>query len=231
MFAVARISAGRRRSGAHDATGRTPHHGAEGHLGRRAVAGAPVGPISAVGGDDRGVALVELADDDIVEAVLEGMRSAKAVVSADVLRRSDRGALVQFETTAPLLLIVTRRSGVPLELPVDLVDGEIRREVAASRERLSELGDTLSQFGVRFVVEAVHCGVDAAELLTDHQHRLLEAAVEHGYRDTPRGCTLTELAERLNIAKSTCSGTLHRAEEAVIKRFLADGPLDGDAAG
>jgi len=187
--------------------------------------------LVALGDDDSGVALVELADDDDVEAVLEGMQSAEAVVSVDVLRRGDRGALVQFETTTPLLLTVARRSGVPLELPVDPVDGEIRREVTASRERLSELGDTLSEFGVRFVVEAVHRDVDAAELLTDRQRRLLEAAVERGYCDTPRGCTLTELAERLGIAKSTRSGALHRAEGAVIKRFLADGPLDGDAAG
>jgi hypothetical protein len=42
-----------------------------------------------------------------------------------------------------------------------------------------------------------------------------------GYYDTPRDCPLTELADELEIAKSTCSGTLHRAEETIVKRFVA----------
>ena len=185
--------------------------------------------LAALGGDDRGVALVELtADDDTLEAVLDGIRSAEAVVSADVIRRDDCGALVRFETTMPLLLTIARRSGIPLELPVDLVDGEMCWEVTAPRERLSRLGDTLSEFGIQFTVDAVHRDIDAAELLTDCQRRLLEAAVEHGYYDTPRECTLTELAETLDIAKSTCSGTLHRAEGAVVKQFLADNSPDRD---
>jgi predicted DNA binding protein len=82
--------------------------------------------------------------------------------------------------------------------------------VTTTQDRLSTLGD---------------------QLLTERQQGLVRTAVDAGYYNTPRECTLTELAERLGIAKSTRSGALHRAEGAVIKRFLADGPLDGDAAG
>ena len=49
-------------------------------------------------------------------------------------------------------------------------------------------------------------------------------AVDHGYYDTPRACSLTELAEEVGIAKSTCSETLHRAEETMIKQFMEDLP-------
>lgn len=49
---------------------------------------------------------------------------------------------------------------------------------------------------------------------------LLREAVERGYYDTPRRVTLVELAEELDIAKSTCSEILHRVEEQVLKRFL-----------
>lgn len=41
----------------------------------------------------------------------------------------------------------------------------------------------------------------------------MNAVIERGYYDTPRRCTLTELADELDLAKSTCSERLHRAEE------------------
>jgi predicted DNA binding protein len=66
--------------------------------------------------------------------------------------------------------------------------------------------------------------VETPELLTDQQRRLLVTAVEEGYYDTPRECTLTELAEAVDLAKSTASVTLHRAEERVIKEFAAERP-------
>jgi predicted DNA binding protein len=54
---------------------------------------------------------------------------------------------------------------------------------------------------------------------------VLVQAVEQGYYDTPRGCTLTELSDELGLAKSTLSERLHRVEEKVVKEFLAG--LDG----
>jgi predicted DNA binding protein len=51
---------------------------------------------------------------------------------------------------------------------------------------------------------------------------VLLTAVECGYYDTPRECSLTELAGELGVAKSTCSETLHRIEEVVVKRFVRE---------
>ncbi|WP_396890915.1 helix-turn-helix domain-containing protein [Natronomonas sp.] len=49
---------------------------------------------------------------------------------------------------------------------------------------------------------------------------MLSTVADRGYYDTPRRCTQEDLADALGIAKSTCSETLHRAEEWVIKRFI-----------
>jgi len=59
-------------------------------------------------------------------------------------------------------------------------------------------------------------------LLTDRQRDLVVAAVQQGYYDTPRGSSLTELSDHLGMAKSTVSETLHRAEETVVKEFVAE---------
>ena len=79
-------------------------------------------------------------------------------------------------------------------------------------------------FGLGFEVEYVHERVDTEELLSERQREVLLAAVEGGYYDTPRGCSLTELAEKLGVAKSTCSETLHRVEEVIVKRFVRESP-------
>lgn len=40
----------------------------------------------------------------------------------------------------------------------------------------------------------------------------------------PRRCTLTELAEAVDIAKSTCSETLQRVERTIVREFADDLP-------
>jgi hypothetical protein len=59
-------------------------------------------------------------------------------------------------------------------------------------------------------------------VLTDTQRDLLLRAIEEGYYDTPRSCSLTELAERLGKARSTVSESLHRAEGKALKEFAAE---------
>jgi len=70
---------------------------------------------------------------------------------------------------------------------VEITGADIQ-SVAASIDRLSELGNQLEAFGIGFEVESIDRYVDPDRLLTDRQRRLLVAAVEHGYYDTPRDC-------------------------------------------
>ena len=178
-------------------------------------------------GGGSGVGLLEVTAEDPGD-VVDRMASYEDVTAVDTLSRGQRQALVQFETTSPLLLLPVQSSGVPLELPFDIVDGEATWEVTAPSDRLSALGDQLRAFGLRFSVEAVRQDVEPEQLLTDRQRRVMSAAVERGYYETPRRCTLTALADELGIAKSTCSEILHRAEGAVVTRFFAD--VVGEAA-
>ncbi|SNZ03870.1 Predicted DNA binding protein, contains HTH domain [Natronoarchaeum philippinense] len=179
--------------------------------------------LAAMPGESAGFGLVRITGDDLA-SVLEAMGDHEVLTSVDPLEGSDDRVLVQFETTRPLLLFSARESGVPIELPMDIRDGEASMEVTASRDRLSMLGEQLDAFGLPFEVELVRERVDSERLLTDRQRELLVEAVERGYYDTPRECSVTELAEAIGCAKSTCSETLHRAEERVIKQFVGDLP-------
>lgn len=179
--------------------------------------------LAALPADETGVGLVEIRAEN-PGTILDGMRAVDDVVSLEVLQAREREALVQFETTNPLLLLSLGASGVPLELPITIQDGIVFLDITAPQERLSELGSQLRAFGMSFEVRSLSQSIDATDLLTPRQRSLLVEAVECGYYDTPRTCTLTDLAESVGVAKSTASETLHRAEESVIKQFVTDLP-------
>lgn len=181
--------------------------------------------LSAFADDAAGVALVEMVGPDL-DSVLAKMESFDAVTDLEVLQRGDGRVLVQFETSLPLLLRPVQDSGIPLELPFEIIDGEAVWELTASRDRLSALGEQLDAFGIPYAVDHVREDVAPGRVLTERQRDLVQAAIDHGYYDTPRTCSLTELADEFGLAVSTSSEILHRAEGRVMKRFMAaaDGP-------
>lgn len=165
-----------------------------------------------------GVALAEISSDSL-PGLLEQMGSYEEVPEMEVLNGTDSRALVQFETTLPLLLLPTRDSGVPLEMPFELSNGTAVWKVKAPSDRLSELSDQLDFFCISFTVEYIQYDLDEKQLLTPTQREIVETAIEMGYYDVPRQCSQTELATELGRAKSTVSETLHRAEGKIIKDY------------
>lgn len=183
--------------------------------------------LAALADDDLGVGLAEIHSTDLTD-VLTDMRAFDGVRDIDVLNDPGESALVQFETEQPLLLFAARDSGVPLEMPVELSDGTVTWTVTAPSDRLSELGTQLRALGLSFSIDYIQQEVADEQLLTDAQLDIVETAIEAGYYETPRTCSLTELAEQVNRAKSTVSETLHRAESKIITEFVSD-PGDGAA--
>ena len=182
---------------------------------------ATVRILSALTGEDAGVGLAEITAPDLSEMVAD-IADDETVTELEILQRHEETVLVQFETTMPLLLLPVQDSGVPLTMPFTIRDGRVEWEITAPQHRLSELGAQLDQFGIPYTVEEVRQYVEPEHLLTERQLRLMRVAVERGYYDTPRRCSLTDLADHLDLAKSTCSETLHRAEGKVIKQFLEE---------
>ncbi|MFB6172880.1 MAG: helix-turn-helix domain-containing protein [Haloarculaceae archaeon] len=185
----------------------------------RAHPEARVRVLAALTDEASGVGLAEVDAPD-VSSVVAAVDDQEDVTALEVLRQDEETALIQFETTTPLLLLPMQESGVPLEFPFTLRAGEATWDVTAPHDRLSALGDQLRSFGIQFTVERVREPVEPEQLLTDRQLTLVENAVERGYYDTPRTCTLTDLATDLGLAKSTCSEVLHRAEGKIVKQFL-----------
>ena len=175
--------------------------------------------LAAISVDETGVGLLEVTSEE-VPAVLTAIEEHEGVLDAELLRAGENEALVQFETSQAVLLLAVRNSMVPLELPLRIVAGKATMELTASQSRLAELTEQLASFGLSYEVEYLRQSPTSSDLLTDQQRSLLADAVERGYYDTPRGCTLTELAEDVGVAKSTLSERLHRIEGRVMKAFV-----------
>lgn len=183
--------------------------------------------VSALTDEGVGTALLEVTSVHLPD-VLEDIRVADAVESIDLLRVVGDQALAQVETHEPLLLQTLEASRIPFDTPLVAEDGSVTLTVTATRDRIAELGEQLEAFGMSYELLYIHQSVGSAELLTEPQRQLLVTAIESGYYDVPRTCTLTELAEREGIAKSSASERLHRAESTVITEWAAEASLTDD---
>ncbi|WP_152663379.1 helix-turn-helix domain-containing protein, partial [Halorubrum saccharovorum] len=131
-------------------------------------------------------------------------------------RTGDENRIVA--SAPPPHVAAAREVGLPIEEPIAVTDGRATVDVVGERSRLTAFSRRLTGEGVTVGIEGSDAGREP--VLTDAQRGLVLAAVATGYYDTPRECTLTELAESRDLAKSTCSETLHRAEGRVLRRFV-----------
>lgn len=183
--------------------------------------------------EETAVAVVEVATPSPA-AVLGDIEACDEVVAVDLLSATDDAALLQVETADPRLLGVAQTAGVALETPFEIHDGVATWELTTSTDRLSALGDALTRAGIDYDLEFRGDAADPAlDPLTERQAEVVRRARDLGYYESPRRATLTEVAEALDIAKATCSDTLHRAESNLVDEYLAGREartLDGESA-
>jgi len=176
--------------------------------------------LAATANDAKGYAHVEIIGTD-AEDVCTEIRTYDSVSNVTVFDEGPRRRRAQIETTVPILLTALQSSGVPLKLPAEVSDGELILEATITQAKLSALGETFDEFDIDYTIERIQPEATSESLLTDRQRWLLHEAVDRGYYDTPRGISLVELADEVDIAKSTCSEILHRAEGQVLKQFVS----------
>lgn len=185
--------------------------------------GSTIRVVAALAREGGGTAVVAFHDADPA-ALLGDLRDHPGVVDLELLRSADGRTLVQVETTESRLHGPLRRAGVPLATPFEVRDGEASWTLTATPDRLAALGRGLDRAGIDSRLEAV---APAGSLepdapgLTDRQREVLARAYERGYYASPRGTTLTALADDLGVSKSTASELLHRAEGRLVEWFHA----------
>ena len=144
-------------------------------------------------------------------------------ITYDVLHTDEQSVLIQYEMPfIPPPVRAVLASGNLVQFPLTLRDGWITFGLTTSHERLSQLKAEFEDTGFTYDVVSVTQTTDPTDLLTDRQRRFMIEALQRGYYDSPRECSLTDLAATLDVGKSTASRVLHNAEETVVKEFFAE---------
>lgn len=96
---------------------------------------------------------------------------------------------------------------------------------ARDRSALTELKAFCDERGIDFRVGRVYTAdaTGSASPLTGPQREFLETAYREGFFDEPRGASLADLAEVLDISSSAASGRLRRAMRSVVEASVVDG--------
>lgn len=156
------------------------------------------------------------------DGLVRYFEDASEVYSFEVIHIDEEMVLVQFMIPISETYNALVASGIIPQQPVHLYDGWYSTEITASHERLSKYTAELTATGLPYQIMSITQTHDSKELLTDRQLEFITKAIEQGFYDTPRDCTLTELAETFDINISAMSRLRHRAESRIIQEFATN---------
>jgi len=169
---------------------------------------------------------VELAGPDVPKA-LGHLRRLANVSRLQVLDEDKRHALVRFQVDGCPVLSAVRAGGVPPELPFRCSDGEDRLLFLGEADELAGVLHELRRRGLEERVVYAGPWSRGVDSLTPHQRDVLATALEAGYYAHPRRISMTRLAERLGVSKSTMSETLMIIETRLVEEHMSGAGGDG----
>lgn len=142
--------------------------------------------------------------------------------ASTVLHKDDQMAVVMLEGQPPNGYFVSEDIEYHPTAPVVARDGYLFIEFVMPESKLAMLWESLDERHVDYQILSITDGYDVLDSLTGRQREILAVAIEYGYYDSPRGCSLTDIAEEFDVNKSVISGVLHRAEGEIIKDAIGD---------
>lgn len=154
--------------------------------------------------------------------VADTIRTHPDIDNYDELFRSDRRTIARYETSEAGLYDYLRSSSLPPEFPIIAENGDMEFDITATQEQFDAFGTVLDESERTYdLVTLVHTD-EEEPLLTDRQREYLTLAHRRGYFEVPRSCTLAEVAEALEVDKSTASATIRRGTARIVDQFLLD---------
>ena len=170
--------------------------------------------------DEKLRVLVQTSGVDI--AALEQTLSAiPTLTDIEFRQRTDERILFEVSTPTPASHGAMAESGVVPSFPLRLEDGWFIGTLTASQEQLSAFRDELDVADIDYQLIRISKNEEASDTLTPRQQEVIELAVQHGYYESPRRCTLTDLADLLDVNKSVVSRILQRAEGHIITAYYS----------
>lgn len=166
--------------------------------------------------------LIEIAEIKTTngDELIRHFENTPDVLSSEVIQMDDHSVLMRFVVPISELYEALIASGILPQYPLLLQDGWFFAEAIASQKQLSTYTDELTAAGIPYEVLSLTQSYDSSEVLTNRQWQFVTEAIERGYYETPRRCTLKEIADALGINDSAASKLHHRVESRIITEFV-----------
>lgn len=175
--------------------------------------------LTGVPREDRALELGEVHAENAPD-VADMIRSHPDIRAYDQLHEADHRTIAQYEADEKSLYEFLWSSSLPPEFPIIVENGKMEFDITATQEQFEAFGDALDETGRQYdLLTLVHTD-QRDDLLTDRQRECLTVAQRRGYFEVPRDCTLAELADELDVDKSTASETIRRGTARVLEQFL-----------
>lgn len=154
---------------------------------------------------------------------VERIRAVAGTHGVALLESNPDRARIRIEVEECPLLHAVSASGALPRFPFEIKNGADEWLIISERDQAERFVNGLRERGVKVEIASSREYKPHATL-TDRQRELMQAAIAQGYYEVPRRITLTKLAERLKVAKSTLSETLARGERHLLEDLHASRP-------
>ncbi|WP_235920717.1 helix-turn-helix domain-containing protein [Natronorubrum halalkaliphilum] len=171
---------------------------------------------------DRALEVGEITTAD-PEAAGDAVREHPDVVAYDRLYVDEQRIIARYEAVEQQLYEFLGDSSLPPKFPVRFENGAMEFDMIATRDQFELMGAGLDAGGYEYELLSIVEGRNPETLLTERQRECLTVALREGYFHVPRSCTLAEVADQLDVDKSTASETIRRGSARVLEWFLIEG--------
>ncbi|MCP4761976.1 MAG: hypothetical protein GY870_09345 [archaeon] len=150
--------------------------------------------------------------------LLEHLNDHPSLRSYFIMEESNTQITINTQTKDQYLLKIIVKNSIIVKFPIKITKGKAEFIVTSTREKIDQFIEQLANRNISVEIKSIgHYSEDLLENeLTSRQNFIYQKARELGYYDTPRKITLSELANQLDMAKSSLSGMLQRIHKKLL---------------
>ncbi len=155
-----------------------------------------------------------------LDRIVETLRQCPDVRMLENLASEGEGGIIRLVSDIPRVSVVRTfyDFGVVPELPIILRNGSVTFRFVAQNEVVAQVARKMQELfpGTEFASLKEDHVSGIQQLLTPRQVQIFQLAMESGYWDVPRRISLTELAQKLGLSKSSLSEVIAHIEKKLI---------------
>jgi predicted DNA binding protein len=161
--------------------------------------------------------MVKIINPNALE-ILEKIKNHPSIESVSIIEQTPTSIVINTQTKDKEMLEALIKSKVIIHFPIFIKDGKGEFVLSGLRISIDKFFEILDSKSIKCEIRSLGKYIQDRTImeLTPRQLEIYYKAQQEGYYDVPRRITLTELAEKLNIAKSTLSSILQRIHNKLI---------------